>query len=258
MSKLIVANWKMHNDTHQASLLAHRLTSKLKEVKKTEVVLCPPAIHLYSMSRDHGHFKLGAQNIHWSEEGPHTGEISAGMLKGIAQYVIIGHSERRAMGEQDRDIAKKVAAAIRHKLTPILCVGDTLLERTHGHASRVVAEQVTIGLSQITEEEIDNVIVAYEPVWAISSGDGHGRYATTDEVKPMVTLIRQTIEELHGEGVGSEMRVLYGGSANADNASTYLKLDGIDGLLVGGSSLIADDFAKIVLAAEKLEERSKK
>lgn len=253
MSKLIVANWKMHNDTHQASLLAHRLTSKLKDIKKTEVVLCPPSIHLYSLSRDHGHFKIGAQNIHWAEEGAYTGEISAGMLKGIAQYVIVGHSERRKMGEEDRDIAKKVVTAVRHKLTPILCVGDNLLERTHGHASRVIAEQVTIGLSQLTEEDLDKVVIAYEPVWAISGGDGHGRYATADEVKPMARLIRQTIEELHGEGTGVDTRVLYGGSVNTDNVAMYLKLDGIDGLLVGGSSLIAEEFTKIVETAEKLD-----
>jgi triosephosphate isomerase len=254
VSKLIVANWKMHNDPHQASLLAHRLTSRFKDVKKTEVVLCPPFVDLWTLARDHERFKLGAQNMHWAEEGTYTGEISANMLKGMVQYVIIGHSERRAMGETDRDIAKKVAAAVRHKLTPILCVGDNLLERTHGHASRVIAEQVTAGLAQVTEEELRNVVVAYEPVWAISTGDGQGRYATIEEVKPMVTLIRQTVEELHEEGAGADVKVLYGGSVNPDNAMAYLKIDGMDGLLVGGASLIADEFAKIVLDAEKLEE----
>lgn len=251
MSKIVVANWKMNLGPHEASLLVGRLAERIKPTKKVEVVLCPPVIDLFSLARDQKQFKLGAQNIHWAEEGTYTGEISASMLKGLAQFVIVGHSERRAMGEEDADIAKKVATALRHDLTPVLCVGDTLLDREHGHARRVVSEQVTIDLSQLTQAELKDVIITYEPVWAISKGDGKGSFAAPDQVEPMVRLIRQTLDELHGEGAGNAVKVLYGGSVNPENAAAYLSIDGIDGFLVGGASLNYEQFTKIVEIAEK-------
>ncbi|MBW3538621.1 triose-phosphate isomerase [Candidatus Parcubacteria bacterium] len=251
--KLVVANWKMNLNPHQASLLVHRLDQKVTAGRSVEVVLCPPFVDLYPVARDRNpkKFKLGAQNIHHLDEGPFTGEVSPAMLQGLVDFVIVGHSERRRHAhEDDKLIARKVAAAVRHGLVPILCVGDNLFEREHGAARKVVADQVTAGLSLLTAAEIKDTVIAYEPVWAISQGDGRGSYAKPHEVEPMVTHIRQTVEELYGEGAGGEPRVLYGGSVNPDNVTAYLEIAGVDGLLVGGASLNYEQFAAIVAAAQ--------
>ena len=254
---IIVANWKMHCDPHEASLLVHRLNEAIDHHANTTVVLCPPFIDLYSVAKDMDHkkFKLGSQNLHAVDEGAFTGEVSAAMLKGLVEYSIVGHSERRKLppdgpGEGDKVIAKKVAAALRNNITPVLCVGDRLLDREHGAARKVVIDQLSAGLSMVTADEIKDIIVTYEPVWAISAGDGRGNFAKPDEVAPMVAAIRHTVEELYGEGAETEVRVLYGGSVNSDNAKAYLEMDGIDGLLPGGASLIYTEFSTIVQAAQ--------
>lgn len=250
---LIAANWKMNLTPHQASLLVHRLDQKIKADPNVRIVLCPPYIDLYSVSRelDNKKFKLGAQNLNHLDDGPHTGEISAAMLHGLAGYVIVGHSERRReQGENDDLISKKVAAAVRHGITPILCVGDQLSDRQQGHARRVVNDQLTVDLSMLTAVELSQIVIAYEPVWAISSGDGHGTFAKPDEVAPMIQSLRQTIEELYGEGYGTNALILYGGSTNPENTRAYLELPGVDGLLVGGSSLNYEAFTKMVETAQ--------
>jgi triosephosphate isomerase len=170
------------------------------------------------------------------------------MLKGLVNYAIIGHSERRAMGEDDKLIAKKVAAAFRNDITPILCVGEKLADREHGLSTKVVIDQLTADLGQLTAADVSQLVVAYEPVWAI----GTGRVAKPDEVAPVVAAIRQTIEELYGEEGAGGLRVLYGGSVTPDVCTAYLKLRSIDGLLVGGASLNYEEFAQIAKIAQGL------
>lgn len=250
MKRLIVGNWKMNLGPGEASLLVHRLENKIEAKAGTQVVICPPVIDLYPLARDHDakKLKIGAQNIHYQDAGAYTGETSPASLKGMADYVIVGHSERRAMGENDKLIAKKVAAGLRNNLTVILCVGESLSDREHNLSTKVVIDQLTANLADVAADDMDHLVVAYEPVWAI----GTGQFAKPDQVEPMVRAIRHTVEELYGEAGGAGLSVLYGGSADADNALAYLKLAGINGLLVGGASLKYEEFAKIVTAAQKL------
>jgi triosephosphate isomerase len=251
MKRLIVGNWKMNLNPGEASVLVRRLEEKIKPSDTTEVVVCPPFIDLYPIARDldRSKLKLGAQNIHYLDEGPFTGEISPAMLKGLADYCLIGHSERRAMGEDDKLIAKKMAAAIRNDITPILCVGESLSERQHDLSTKVVVDQLTADLAQITAEDVAGIVVAYEPVWAIGSGTP----ATPDQIKPAVTAIRTTIEELYGEAASAGIRVIYGASVAPDFVKAILGISGVSGLLPGGASLNYEEFAKIIKAAQSFK-----
>jgi triosephosphate isomerase len=247
MNRLVVANWKEHFNPGSASTYFHKV-NKLVEPGEVELVLCPPMLDIYSLSRevDGKKFKLGAQNLYFEDAGAFTGETSAAMLKGLVDYAIIGHSERRQIfGEDNLMIGKKVAAALRNRIKPILCVGETLLERSDELTSRVVVDQLTVGLHYVTKEDLDEVIIAYEPVWAV----GTGNFARPDDVSPVARLIHKTVEDLFGEEA-PDIRLLYGGSVNPDNAAAYLSLGYIDGLLVGGASVTADKFARIVKAAQ--------
>lgn len=241
----------MNLGPQQASLLVNRLESKLKPSRTTEVVICPPFVDLFPLARDLDRKKLhlGAQNVHFMDEGPYTGEISAPMLRGLAEYVLVGHSERRAMGEDDKVIAKKVAAAVRNELIPVLCVGELLNERHHGLSTKVVTDQVTAGLAHLTAPDVAGIIIAYEPVWAI----GAGTPATPEEISPCITAIRSTVEDLYGEQAGGGLRVIYGASVDVDFVTAILSIDGVDGLLPGGASLNYEKFAAIVEAAEKVD-----
>jgi triosephosphate isomerase len=254
MKRLIVGNWKMNLNPGQASLLVHRLDKKVEAHANTEVVLCPPVLDLAPLAKDidHKKFKLGAQNIHYIDEGPYTGEISAAMLKGLVDYCIIGHSERRAMGEDDKTIAKKLAAAVRNNLTPILCVGETLNDREHGLAEKVVVDQLTANLRELTAEDVAaGLVIAYEPVWAINHHDGHQPApATPAAIKFAYQAIRTTLEELYGESGTSGLRLLYGGSTDPDNCRSYLEMQYVDGLLVGTSSLNYEAFAAMIKIAQ--------
>lgn len=255
MDKLIVGNWKMHFNPTEASVLVHRLDEKITENPKVGIVFCPPFIDLYPVSKEinKAKFKLGSQNIHYLDEGPFTGEISPSMLNGMVEFAIIGHSERRQYAhEDDKTISKKVAAAVRNDIRPVLCVGDTLLDREHGAATKVVTDQVSADLAHVTAEEVGDVVITYEPVWAISKGDGHGQTASPDDVKPMVAAIRQTVIELFGSEAAAGIKVLYGGSANPDNVRSFLELEGVDGLLVGGASLNYEEFSAMVKVAQEL------
>jgi triosephosphate isomerase len=248
MSRLIVGNWKMNLNPGEASALVARLEEKLDANPKTEVVICPPFIDIYPIAKDLNRQKLnlGSQNIHYLDEGAFTGEISPAMLRGLVKYSIIGHSERRAMGEDDRLIAKKMSAALRNDIMPILCVGESLADRQHGLSTKVVIDQLTADLHELTAADVAQLVVAYEPVWAI----GTGKFAAPDEVKPVINAIRHTIEELYGEEGAGGLRVLYGGSVAPDNCQAYLKISGVDGLLVGGASLNYEEFAQIAKAAQ--------
>lgn len=254
MARLIVGNWKMNLDPTAAVKLVHKLGDKITPKDKVEVVVCPPFIDMYPISEDHDaeKFKLGAQNIHYLDEGAFTGEISPAMLRGMVSYSIVGHSERRAMGEDDKLIAKKVAAAVRNDITPILCVGENLHQRESNLSVKVVVDQLEADLAHLTSSDVSGLVIAYEPLWAISHGDGKGNHATPDAIRPVINAIHGTVEDLYGEAGGMGVRVLYGGSVNPDDASAYLKMNGIDGLLVGGASLNYEEFAQIIALAQKI------
>lgn len=247
MKRLVVGNWKEHFNPGAASAYYNKLAKLVDANDDVDVVLCPPMLNVYALSRelDEKKFKLGAQNLYSEDAGPYTGETSAAMLKGIVDYAIVGHSERRHIfGEANLMIAKKVAAAIRNKITPILCIGETLLERSDELTSRVVVDQLTVGLHFVTKEDLEDLVIAYEPVWAI----GTGQFAKPDDVIPVAKLIRKTIEELYGEDAKIPP-ILYGGSVDPHNAAAYLALADIDGLLVGGASVNAEQFSRIVATA---------
>ncbi|HEX7260125.1 MAG TPA: triose-phosphate isomerase [Candidatus Saccharimonadia bacterium] len=247
----IVGNWKMHQAPDQAVRLVERLQEKATPQTHITNVLCPPFISIPAVQKvvQNDLFKLGAQNLNEHDEGAYTGEVSGAMLKGMVEYVIVGHSERRRYEhETDKRIAKKVAAALRNDVTPILCVGEKLSDKQEGHARRVVVDQLQGGLSQITSEEIGMLIVAYEPVWAI----GTGEFAEPGQVEPMVKVIRQTIEEMFGESASGSLEILYGGSVSPDNVKAYLKVEHVNGLLVGGASLNYEQFTAIMATAAEL------
>ncbi len=262
--KLIVGNWKMHFNTHQASLYLHALDQAVKSRYDVEVVLCPNFLVLQSLSLqvDHRKFKLGAQNCYWRDEGAYTGEISATMLSGVVSHVIIGHSERRHIfGETDREVRHKTQAALRNGLTPIVCLGETAGERAAGETHDVIHGQLTAALANVTSEEIGRVVVSYEPVWAISSGADYQDHpvASPEEVSRLARWIRSTVKALYGQAAARSLRVLYGGSSNITNAAGYLSAKGVDGLLVGGASLNAAEFASIVeTAAQAADKQSTK
>lgn len=259
MSKtLIIGNWKMNLDIHQASLYVHQLTEKLLEHDGVEVVLAPPnlALQTLSLQAKRRQFKLCAQNVYFQDHGAYTGEISATMLRGLVNYVLVGHSERRHIfGETDKDIRAKVQAVLRNELTPVLCIGETAEERANNETKHVLHDQLTGGLANVTSEDMKHVVIAYEPVWAISNGKDFDNHTTPtpDDLEKVRDIIRHHIDSLYGEATEKKVRILYGGSANADNAAAYLAVKGIDGLLVGGASLKLNDFTAIVTTAQSLK-----
>ncbi len=199
--------------------------------------------------------KLAAQNCYWRDEGPYTGEVSATMLRGLVSYVIVGHSERRYIfGETDIDIRNKVQAVLRNNMIPILCVGETAQEKADGETKLVLHDQVINGLANVSSEEMENVVVAYEPVWAISNGTDFTDHAiaTDTEATEAAKEIRRHVKALYGAEAAKSIRVLYGASANIDNAASFLNAKGINGLLVGGDSLKAHDFSTIVEIAHTI------
>ncbi len=253
--KLIVGNWKMNLNMHEASLFVHRLAKEVAIHNDVEVVLCPNLLTLQSLSLqiNHRQFKLGAQNAYWRDSGAFTGEVSATMLHGLVKYVLVGHSERRHIfHEHDKDIRHKVQAVIRNRMTPILCVGETAAERADGETVHVLHDQIVSGLLNVTSEEVEDLVIAYEPVWAIGTGNN----ALPRDVAAAAEVIRKQVASLYGKKAALSLRVLYGGSVSAENAGDYLAVDGVDGLLIGGTSLNAHAFASIVETAhEKGEQR---
>jgi len=246
--KLIVGNWKMNLNIHDASIFVHKLAKEIPVHRDVEVVLSPTMLALQpiSLQIDRRQFKLAAQNLYWRDEGAFTGEVSANQLRGLVEYAIIGHSERRhVFHEHDKDIRSKVQAAIRNDISPILCVGETAHERSVGETLDVIHDQLIGGLANVTSEEFGRIVIAYEPVWAI----GTGRNALPEDAKKAANAIRRQITHLYGDQAAKDVRILYGGSVKADTAATYLKIDGIDGLLVGGASLTVPSFATIAAAA---------
>lgn len=258
MSKtLIVGNWKMNLNTSQASLLLHRLHERIKIHRDIEVVLAPSMLVLQplSMQIDRRKFRLAAQNAYYKDEGAYTGEVSFTMLQDLVHYVIVGHSDRRyKFGEDLEVVREKVAASVRNGIMPILCVGETKQEKLDSETMQVLHDQITSALANLTSDEIENIVIAYEPVWALSTGSDylHHETPTPDDIAKAASAIRRNITELYGKRAAEQVRVLYGGSANASTARGLLESEGIDGLLVGGASLNYHEFAGIVDAAYRL------
>ncbi|HEY5806137.1 MAG TPA: triose-phosphate isomerase [Candidatus Saccharimonadales bacterium] len=251
---LIVGNWKMHLNVSQASLLVHRLQERIRLHRNIEVVLAPPMLNLQplSMQIDRRKFRLAAQNAYHKDEGAFTGEVSYTMLRDLVHYVIVGHSERRLYFHEDLPMVRdKVKAAIRNDINPILCVGETQHERKEGLTKRVLHDQVTTALSNLTAREVGDVVIAYEPVWAISTFGGV--LAKPHEVEEAIAYIRHQVAHLYGERVAKQMRVLYGGSVDDQIARGYLEIPGCDGALVGGASINPYKFSGIIEAAHRLQ-----
>ncbi|MBW8009717.1 MAG: triose-phosphate isomerase [Chloroflexi bacterium] len=246
---LIAGNWKLHKTAVEANQLVSEMLPGLQAVTGVEKLLCPPftALQAVSESLKGTEIALGAQNLHWETSGALTGEISAAMLAEFCQYVIIGHSERRAyFGETDETVNHKVRAALSHNLRAVMCVGETLKENEDGQAAEVISRQVRDGLTEINLAGSTDLVVAYEPVWAI----GTGRAATAEGANLLIrNVIRPTLAGLFGEEIAQGIRVLYGGSVKPGNAAEYFQQSEIDGALVGGASLKADDFVGITQAA---------
>lgn len=242
----------MHLNTMQASILLHRLQERIKIYRDVEVVLAPSMLVLQPLSIqvDRRKFRLAAQNAYFKDEGAYTGEVSFTMLRDLVHYAIIGHSERRhVFGETLKDITEKMSAAVRNEIMPILCVGETKTERLAGHTRRVLHDQLVTALSDLTSGDIENLVVAYEPVWAIGTGD----IAKPDQVEKAIAFIRENITELYGKRAAGKVRVLYGGSVVPDVARSFLEMESVDGLLVGGASVNYHQFSSIVDSAYKLQ-----
>ena len=245
---LIAGNWKMNTTVAEARALAKALASNLNGAPGVEVLLCPPFISLTTVGSEISGttLKLGAQNLHPEPKGAFTGEVSPAMLSGLCDYVIVGHSERRALfGEDDDFVNRKLHAALTHDITPILCVGETLAQRESNTTEEVLTRQVIGGLKDVPPEA--DFVVAYEPVWAI----GTGKAASASDAEQAISLIRQTLSQQLGEQAAAGTRILYGGSVKSSNISDFITSDDIDGALVGGASLDPDDFSGIVSATSQ-------
>ena len=248
-SPLVVANWKMHGGQAHCALLARQIVRGLRrEPVGAEVVLAPPFTSLIAVHRSlHGsEVKLAAQNCHWEIQGAYTGEVSPTMVRELGcDYVIVGHSERRhILQESDEMIARKLAPIVNHGMRAILCVGETLAERQSGKTAAVIRRQLRIALKGLTKADIGNVEIAYEPVWAI----GTGQNATSKQISQVHRQVRNGLIQWFGPSKGKYLRILYGGSVKPENVDSLVKIEEINGLLVGGASLQSDTFLPIVRA----------
>ena len=247
--KVIAGNWKMNKLPNEAIDFIDRLTPLVKDTKN-EVVVCVPYTDLfYALLTAQGtNIKIGAQNMHFEEKGAYTGEVSAQMLKSIGvEYVIIGHSERRQyFNETDETVNKKVKTAFKHELKPIVCVGETLEQREAGKAEEIITNQTEKALEGLTDEQVQNTIIAYEPIWAI----GTGKTATSEDANNAIKAIRDKICQIYGQNVGKSIIIQYGGSVKSANCKELFTTSDIDGGLVGGASLDPEEFAKIIKYVE--------
>jgi triosephosphate isomerase len=239
---LIAGNWKMNTTVNEAVELVKAMKAELEKVKNVDRVICPPFVSLSPVKEliKNSSIKLGAQDLYYAEKGAYTGEISPLMLADLCEFVIIGHSERRQyFNETGEVVNKKVIAALKAGLTPILCVGEKLAENEAGQTETVVTDQLKAALIGIAS--LDSLVIAYEPIWAI----GTGRAATGEQANETVSLIRRHIAKLYDDGIARDLRILYGGSVTADNATEFMRQSDIDGALVGGASLKSDEFLSI-------------
>ena len=243
--KVIAGNWKMNMLPNETIDFIQELTPLVKDTKN-EVILCVPYTDLfYALLHVQGtNIKIGAQNMHWEEKGAYTGEVSAPMLKSIGvEYVIIGHSERRQyFAETDETVNKKIKSALAHELKPIVCVGETLEQREAGETETIVTNQIAKAFEGIASENLEKIIVAYEPIWAI----GTGKTATKEDANNTIMQIRKKLAEIYGQNEAEGVIIQYGGSVKSSNAKELFEMSDIDGGLVGGASLKAEEFSKIV------------
>lgn len=251
---LMAGNWKMNNTIPEAVVLTQQLCNQYnRKWDDVDVVICPPSIDLKSaytvLDFDKTKISLGAQNVHWEESGAFTGEISIPMIKDVGcEYCIVGHSERREMfNETDTTVNRKVKALVSAGIAPIVCVGESLALRDSGEYLEYITAQVRAGLAGLDELDMKQVVVAYEPIWAI----GTGRTATPEQAEEVCGAIRSVLVQEFGEGVAESTRVLYGGSMNVGNVESLLAQPDIDGGLIGGASLKADSFRQLVEAAHE-------
>lgn len=251
MELIIAANWKMHKTVADTAAFCHTIIKDAEQFSGVEVLICPPftALAAAQEALQGSRLKLGAQNLHFAQQGAFTGEIAAPMLLEFGvEYVIIGHSERRhLMGEGDDLVRQKVKAALDNGLKPILCVGETEEQREDGLTEIVIEKQLAGALDGLSAEETENLVVAYEPVWAI----GTGKAASTEDAENAAALIRRYFTDKLGEKAAASLRVQYGGSVKAENIGSYLALPSVQGALVGGASLEAETFSALVKAARK-------
>ena len=242
---IIAGNWKMNMTPAEAERLVVELIPLVKDAA-CEVVVCPPYVDLALVGKllVGTNIKLGAQNIHWAPKGAFTGEISADMLLAMGvSHAIVGHSERRQyFGETDETVNKRAKAALDANITPIICVGETLEQREGGVTDTIVSKQTVAALAGFSAEEVVRSVIAYEPIWAI----GTGKTATNEDANNTIKVIRDAIAGVYGQKVADEVRIQYGGSMNAKNATELMAMPEIDGGLIGGASLKSEDFSKVV------------
>lgn len=258
MKTYVMGNWKMNLTVGDSSIYLQRLLKKIKPSRGLEIIIAPSAISLPSLSlqleRNKSKIKLAAQNFYQKDFGAYTGEISIAQLRGVVSYALIGHSERRFIfGETNKDISQKVAAAIRSGITPVLCIGETENQRNFGETKDILRDELLGGLSEIDTEDVKKCLIAYEPVWAISTSK-QARPATPDEIAVSIQLIKEQLIDIYGQETAEEIPLLYGGSVNPNNAGAYLTIPGINGVLVGESSLISDNFNEIIETAKRVRE----
>ncbi len=246
---LVAGNWKMNKTAAEARDLVSAMSARLGAISNVEKVLCPPFLSIPAVAPmlEGSGIGLGAQNLYWEEKGAFTGEVSPGMVKEFCQYVIIGHSERRAyFGETDESVNKKLHAAMKIGLIPIVCVGETLAQYEAGTTAEVVRRQISVGLAGVDSAAAAKVVVAYEPVWAIGTGKASSGENANHVHKDV---IRPALVDLYGAAGAQAIRILYGGSVTAANAAEFFAYPDIDGALVGGASLKPDEFVAITKAA---------
>ena len=243
--KVIAGNWKMNMLPNEAIKCIEDLVPMVKDTEN-EVVLCVPYTDLFYalLTAQNTNIKIGAQNMHWEEKGAYTGEISGKMLKSIGvEYVIIGHSERRQyFAETDETVNKKIKSALANGLKPIVCVGETLEQREAGQTEQIVTSQIEKAFKDIPASSLEQIIIAYEPIWAI----GTGKTATKEDANTTIMQIRKKLAEIYGQNEADGVIIQYGGSVKSSNAKELFEMSDIDGGLVGGASLKADEFSKIV------------
>ena len=243
--KVIAGNWKMNMLPGEAIEFINELTPLVKDTNN-EVILCVPYTDLFYalLTAQNTNIKIGAQNMHFEEKGAYTGEVSGKMLKAInVEYVIIGHSERRQyFNETDETVNKKIKAAFANELKPIVCVGETLEEREAGKTGEIITKQTELALEGLSKEQVENTIIAYEPIWAI----GTGKTATSEDANNSIKEIRNKIAQIYGQETADRVIIQYGGSVKSSNAKELFQMSDIDGGLVGGASLKAEEFSKIV------------
>ncbi len=255
MKSYIVGNWKMNFSVGESSIYLHKLTQRIRAYRDLEVIVAPSLVALQPLSLqvDRKKIRLAAQTANSHDFGAYTGEVSCSQLRGIVDYCIVGHSDRRQLYcETDKRIRSTVAAALRNQITPILCIGETATEKTFNESHDVLRDQLLGGLSEVSREDLDKVIIAYDPVWAISTTTG-ARLASPDEVGDTVQFLRQLLSSTYGKDLAEQIPIIYGGSISPSNAGAYLTIPGVNGLLVGSASLVADQFVEIIEIAKKVK-----